>query len=225
MPSLTSPSITRNAAQARVRFQPVVHLVAGDMLGLAAEEMVEFEERVLFGPVTGRTPEMDAGAWLAERLVRVASAAWAEGTQGRPILVPAPMAALVDQNTAVACDAAVRRTTMCQQEFCLIFSDAAFSAEDVDSTSRVARLRKHGFRVGIDMRRSWQTGLNEAMRLMIDTIRVDADELEQSAELQEVVAVARATGILVVADNANWRDGDHLGDSGIDGAIAPRCDA
>ncbi|MFN4025581.1 MAG: EAL domain-containing protein [Hyphomonas sp.] len=225
MPSLTSPTTARATARSTIRFQPVVHLLAGDMLGVAVEEMVEFEERVSFGPVTGKTASMDPAAWLAERLVRVASAIWADGAQGRPILVPAPMAALVDQNTAVACDAAVRRTTLCQQEFCLVFSDAAFSAEDVDSTSRVARLRKHGFRVGIDMRRSWQTGLSDSMRLMIDTIRVDAGEIEQSAELQEIVAVARSAGILVVADNANWRDGSHLGSTGIDGAVAPRCDA
>lgn len=225
MPSLTSPSTARATARSTIRFRPVVHLQAGDMLGMAAEEMVEFEERVSFGAVTGKTENLEPSAWLAERLVRVASAIWADGAQGRPILVPAPMAALVDQNTAVACDAAVRRTALCQQEFCLIFSDAAFSAEDVDSTSRVARLRKHGFRVGIDMRRSWQTGLSDAMRLMIDTIRVDAEEIEQSAELQEIVAVARSAGILVVADNANWRDGNYLGSAGVDGAVAPRCDA
>lgn len=229
MPSLTTPSPCPDTGRAHVRFLPVMHLTAGDMLGMAAEEMLEFEERVSFGPVTGpatsAAKDADPASWLAGRLTRIASAAWADGALGRPIMVTAPMAALVDQNTGLVCDAAIRRTTMCQQEFCLMFSDAAFSAEDADCASRVARLRRHGFRVGIDMRRSWQTGLSESLRLMIDTIRVDAGALETSEELQEIVEVARQSGILVVADNASWRDGEYLEGTGISGGIAPRSDA
>lgn len=224
MTSLNIHAASPRLEQSRVRFLPVVHLLAGDSLGMAAEEAVEFEERVSFGPATVMA-ETDPAKWLAERLVRVASAACADGAMARPILVPAPMAALTNVNTAVACDAAVRRTTMCQQEFCLMFSDAAFAADAADSTSRVARLRKAGFRVGIDMRRSWHCALSDGLRLLIDTIRVDADALETSADLQETVMVARESGILVVADNASWRDGDFLEDTGVAGAIAPRTDA
>lgn len=225
MTSLDLHSATPRLEPSRVRLVPVVHLVAGDMLGMAAEEAVEFEERVSFGPAAASAPEADPAKWLAERLVRIASAAWNNNAMGRPILVPAPMTALAHANTAVACDAAVRRTTMCQQEFCLMFSDAAFAAESVDCTSRVARLRKAGFRVGIDMRRSWHTALSDGLRLMIDTIRVDADALETSADLQETVSIARECGILVVADNASWRDGDFLEQTGVSGAVAPRSDA
>lgn len=225
MPSLTTPTLTTRRINRQVRFLPVLHLLAGDMLGLAAEEALEYEERVSFGPVTGRTEAPNPAKWLASRLTRIASAAWAEGSSGRPILVAAPMAALADPNTALACDAAIRRTTMCQQEFCLMFQDAAFADENIDNTSRVARLRKAGFRVGIDMRQSWHAGLSESLRLMIDTIRVDAEELEASPDLQDIVLAARESGILVVADNASWRDGAVLEDTGISGAIAPRCDA
>lgn len=225
MTSLNTQSASPRLEQSRVRLVPVVHLVAGDTLGMSAEEPVEFEERVSFGPVTRSSTDPDAAKWLADRLGRIASAAWADGAAGSPILVTAPMAALGHPDTAVACDAAVRRTTMCQQEFCLMFSDTAFASETVDCTSRVARLRKAGFRVGIDMRRSWHTPLSESLRLMIDTIRVDADALEASPDLQEVVMIARECGILVVADNANWRDGDFLESTGVSGAIAPRTDA
>ena len=225
MTSLNTHSASPRLEQSRVRLLPVVHLVAGDMLGMVAEEAMEFEERVRFGPVTGSAADADPAKWLADRLGRVASAAWADGATGRPILVPAPLAALANANTAVACDAAVRRTTMCQQEFCLMFSDAAFAGETVDCSSRVARLRKAGFRVGIDMRQSWHTALSESLRLMIDTIRIDADALEASPDLQDIVMIARESGILVVADNANWRDGDFLEETGVAGAIAPRTDA
>jgi len=223
--SLNIHSASPRLEHSRVRLVPVVHLLAGDMLGMAAEEAMEFEERVRFGPVTASAADTDPAKWLADRLSRVASAVWAEGATGRPILVPAPLAALANVNTAVACDAAVRRTTMCQQEFCLMFSDAAFAGETVDCTSRVARLRKAGFRVGIDMRQSWHTTLSEGLRLMIDTIRIDADALETSPDLQDVVMIARESGILVVADNANWRDGEFLEETGVAGAIAPRTDS
>lgn len=210
-----------------VRFDAVMHLEAGDLLGVAAEEAMEFEERVSFGPVTGmaHTADADAASWLAERLVRVASAAYAQGATGRPILVSAPIAALADPNTAMACDAAIRRTAMCQQEFCLMFPDAAFSSETVDCTSRVARLRRCGFRVGIDMRRSWQTGLSESLRLMIDTLRIEAAAVHTSDELHEAAIAAAAAGILVVADNAAWREGPALAESGVTGAITPRSDS
>lgn len=225
MTALNTPAARTRPLPCPVRFQPVVHLVAGDMLGMAAEESVEFEERVSFGPTGVKLADADPAKWLAGRLERIASAAWAEAATGRPILVTAPMAALAHANTAVACDAAVRRTTMCQQEFCLMFSDAAFAAESVDCTARVARLRKAGFRVGIDMRRSWHTPLSEGLRLLIDTIRVDAEELEASGDLQDIVMIARESGILVVADNASWRDGSYLEETGISGAVSPRTDA
>ncbi len=208
-----------------VRFDPVMHLTDGDVLGVTAEGAHAFEERVRFGPVTGITPEPNAAAWLAERLMRVACAAHDEGVTGRPILVSAPMAALADPNAALACDAAIRRTTMCQQEFCLMFPDAAFAADPADATSRIARLRRCGFRVGIDMRKSWQTGLSESLRLMIDTLRIDAGAVHTADDLHEAAIAASASGIVVVADNAAWRDGASLAGCGVSGAVRPRGDA
>ena len=41
---------------------------------------------------------------------------------------------------------AVRRTVLCQQEFCLMFTDAAFAGDPADSTARIARLRKAGYK-------------------------------------------------------------------------------
>ena len=87
------------------------------------------------------------------------------------------------------------------------------------------RLRRAGFRVGIDMRRSWQTPLSESVRILIDTILVDADALETSVDLLEATQVARAAGILVVADQASWRDGPYLDRLGVAGAVAPQADA
>jgi hypothetical protein len=219
---------TKHVRQARtpaVRFRPVMHLMSGDSLGLVADEPVEFEERAAFGPAAAERPDTSPAKWLASRLERVASAACAEEQIHRPILVAAPMAGLADRDTALACDAAVGRTVLCQQEFCLMFSDAAFAGDPADAVTRIARLRRAGFRVGIDMRSSWQTPLSESFRILIDTLRVDADALETSDELCETVFAARASGILVVADHASWRDGAYLESLGIDAGVAPRADA
>lgn len=218
-------SLVQTSALARVRFKPVMHLMGGESLGLVADEPMEFEERVSFGPAAQEADTHSAAKWLAGRIERVASATCNAGQTHRPIMVAAPMACLADPDTAAACDAAVRRTILCQQEFCLMFSDAAFAGDPADSTARIARLRRAGFRVGIDMRYSWQTPLSESFRILIDTIRVDADALEVSNELCDVVEVAQAAGILVVADHANWRDGDYLNQLGVVGAVAPNADA
>lgn len=208
-----------------VRFKAVMHLLAGDSLGLVADEPMEFEERVSFGPAANDNDALNAAKWMAGRLERVASAVCAQELPHRPILVAAPMAGLSDPNTAAACDAAVRRTVLCQQEFCLMFTDAAFAGDPADATTRIARLRRAGFRVGIDMRHSWQTPMTDTFRILIDTIRVDADALEASNELCDVVMAAKAAGILIVADHANWRDGEFLRDIGVEGGVAPQTDA
>lgn len=206
-----------------VRFLPVMHLLGGDSLGLVADEPVEFEERAMFGRAPAEP--LNAARWMAGRLERVASAACAQEQAARPILVTAPMAALADPNTAMACDASVRRTVLCQQEFCLMFPDAALSGDPADAAPRLARLRRAGFRVGIDMRHSWQTAFSEGIRMLIDTIRVDADAVEASAELCKLTVAAHACGVMVVADHASWRDGDFLRNNGIAGAVAPLADA
>ena len=91
--------------------------------------------------------------------------------------------------------------------------------------TRIARLRRVGFRVGVDMRHSWHTPLTDSFRILIDTIRIDADALEASHELSEITQLAKAAGILVVADHANWRDGDFLAEMGVAGGVAPQTDA
>ncbi len=218
-------NLLRQARTPAVRFRPVMHLMSGDSLGLVADEPVEFEERAAFGPAAQGAAGASPARWLAGRLERVASAACAQEQIHRPILVAAPMAGLADPDTAPVCDAAVGRTVLCQQEFCLMFSDAALAGDPADSTARIARLRRVGFRVGIDMRSSWQTPLSESLRILIDTVRVDADALETSDALCETVSAARCSGILVVADHASWRDGAYLEALGVDAGAAPRADA
>ncbi len=208
-----------------VRFHPVLHLVDGDLRGMAAEEPFDFEERIVFGPHGVQRGADSPAAWLAARLRRIASGAVAGELSPRPILIDAPMAALADPDTALACDNAVRGTCLCQQEFCLVFPDAAFAGEAADAERRVVFLRKRGFRVGIDMRQSWHVHLNGALRLMIDTLRVDAGDVLADDTLAHRCEAAMAAGILVVADNARWQDAEALAERGVTTAAAPASDA
>ena len=219
----TSPQVQTLPAPA-IRFETVMDLATGDALGAAAELPFCFEDGASFGPVNTRRSEDNSAKWLADRLGEVASLAYDFRHDQRPIIVPAPVAALSNPDTAVACDVRVRRTTFCQQEFCLEFTDTAFAGDAADCTSRVAHLRRHGFRVSVDMRRSWQTPLAEGMRLLIDTLRVDARHLDDE-NLMETCEAAAAAGILVIAENANWRDANELSRLGISAGTRLRADA
>ena len=207
-----------------VRFEPVLDLSTGDALGMAAELPFCFEDGVSFGPARTSRSESNSAKWMADRLGEVASIAHDFRHDHRPIIVPAPVAALANPDTALACDARVRRTVLCQQEFCLEFTDAAFAGDAADCTGRVAHLRRHGFRVSVDMRKSWQTPLAEGMRLLIDTLRVDARHLDDE-DLMETCEAAAAAGIIVIAENANWRDANELGRLGISAGTRLRADA
>lgn len=206
-----------------IRFEPVLDLSSGEALGMAAELPFCFEEGPVFGPARARMPEANPAKWLAERVGEIASYAHEFRHDHRPIIVPAPISSLANPDTALACDARVRRTTLCQQEFCLEFADTAFAGDPADCTSRVAHLRRHGFRVSVDMRKSWATPIAEGMRLLIDTLRVDARHLDDD-RLVEACEVAASAGILVIAENASWRDAAYLSRIGIAAAVKPRAD-
>ncbi|WP_241762397.1 EAL domain-containing protein [Hyphomonas pacifica] len=167
----------------------------------------------------------DPARWLSDRLSEVASAAHQMDQRMRPIIVPSPMAALSHANTAIACDATIRRTTLCQQEICLEFEDAAFAGCPNDVVRHVAHLRRHGFRVSVDMRKSWQTPIGEGLRLLIDSLRVDARDLEMNEKLMDICEAASASGMLVIAENANWRDGEFLNRIGIHAGSKLRTDS
>ncbi len=218
-------STTHDIAPKPVRFRTVVQLKDGAFLGAEAETRFAFEDRVSFGPAGARQPVADPARWLATQISTVAQAAAHGAMLQRPILFSAPVAALAHSNTPVACSAAIRQTLLAPQEVCLVFPDTAFAGDPADSSSRVARLRRLGFRAGIDMRKSWQTALNDSLRLLIDIIRIDARQVENDRDLATISMTADAAGIHVIADNARWRDADDLCRAGVTAAISPRTDA
>jgi len=221
---LQTKIVAHSGQKVHLRFQPVMHVQDGSSYGAVCELSRQYEERVRFGPAISATTDDNPAKWLTDRLLEVASAAHSSDNRLRPIIVPAPSAALFDDNTAIGCDAVIRRTTLCQQEISLEFQDSAFAEGNRDVVHHVSNLRKRGFRVAIDMRKTWKTELRNGLGLLVDSIRVDASELCENEQLMDLCESASAAGILVIADQANWRDGDFLERIGVKAGVRMQSD-
>ena len=79
--------------------------------------------------------------------------------------------------------------------------------------------------MSIDARKAWNAKLSSALRITIDTYRINAECLESNSDLQEKCEIAAASGITVIAERARWRDADWLVDFGVEHAIRPKADA
>lgn len=212
-----------------IRFVPVMHLQTGQTHTLLAETDKRFEERAVFGRAAITTESGFGGSpspaeWLADQIEAIAIDAHYSIAE-RPVIVPAPLAAIADENVAMACDAAIRRTHLCPQEICIEISDSALAASSCDAQRAIEALRRRGFRVSLDATKSWQSPLSGAMRLLFESMRIDARHLSYEAALEDRVEAATASGMSVVAEHAAWRDGDYLGSLGIDYCLRPRLDA
>lgn len=208
------------------RFQVVRDLLSGEAASLIVQHREGFDERVRFGrfetPEDGVQP--DPALWLAERVERAAfSEAMAPGAF-RPIFVPAPDAAFEHENTPMACRAAVARSQLLPQEFCLEFTDAALVLAREEAERHVRAFRRRGFRVSLDLRRSQHSALSHALRLMLDTIRVRAEDIARD-EVSRTVEAAVAAGVCVIAEGPYWRDAEALARQGIAYALEPKADA
>jgi EAL domain-containing protein (putative c-di-GMP-specific phosphodiesterase class I) len=218
--------LASHSTTVRTRFVPVMHLTSGESVTLFAESEKRFEERAVFGRAARaaeRSEPASPSQWLAGQVERIANDAH-NRTDVRPVIIPAPLATLLDDDTALACDAAIRRTRLCPQEICIEIKDAALALPSKDAQTGIEALRRVGFRVSLDATRSWQAPLSTALRLLLDSIRIDASLLELEPELEKRVEAASACGMSVIAEKANWRDGDYLASMGIEYGMRPRAD-
>lgn len=210
----------------QIRFAPVLHLHSGEPVLQIAETVRQFDERPRFGPAFEAINQeaLDPATWLADQIEDIAQMAHDENDT-RPIIVPLPVPSLLHPDTAMACDAALRRTPLCPQEICFEVSDAALTLAQEEVHRGIEALRRCGFRVSVDATCSWQAPLSAALRLLLDNIRIDTRALENDAELEHRVEAAAASGMSVIAEHAAWRDADWLADLGVEFAIRPRADA
>lgn len=207
------------------RFLPIMDFASFDLVGLAHETDTAFDAPVAFGPVTGSAVSACPAEWLADVIETALGGANSLRRTVGPIHISAPSPALSHSDTPRLCEAAVRRARACPQEICLEFEDAAFFDCADEALERVSALRSHGFRVGIDARWSWQAVTTPPLRMLIDSVRVDAHQLDLEADLADRVESVAAEGISVIAEHARWRDAEPLKRAGVCLAVAPRADA
>lgn len=219
---------TAPTAAARNRLLPVMHLETGEAVLLFAETEKRFEERAVFGRTAAAAESSEAvspAQWMAGHIEAVAHDAHSRTTE-RPVIVELPLVALIDPDTAVACDAAIARTHLCPQEICLEIQDAALALPAArNAQERIEALRKCGFRVSLNATRSWQCPLSHSMRILLDSLRVDARKIEADEDLQDRIEAAASSGMLVIAEHANWRDSYYLGGLGVEYGFRMRADA
>jgi len=216
------------AATDRNRLLPVMHLETGEAVLLFAETEKRFEERAVFGRTALAAESSEAvspAQWMAGHVEAVAHDAHSRTTE-RPVIVELPLVALIDPDTAIACDAAIARTRLCPQEICLEIQDAALALPAARNAQEgIEALRKCGFRVSLNATRSWQCSLSHTMRILLDSLRVDARKIEGDEDLQDRIESAASAGMLVIAEHANWRDSYYLGELGVEYGFRMRADA
>ena len=223
----TQPAATVSAQKpAKLRLAPVVHLLSGEVVSAVAESQRQFEDRPQFGLASETVlKSANPAKWLAGQIEDLAELVGIVDTPARPLFLAAPLAAFSHSNTAIAADAAVRKTRLLAQEICLEFKDAAFVSGGTDCLRRVEALRRKGFRVSIDARQAWNSEPPRALHLLIDTIRVRADDIDACEDLATKIEIAAASGVAIIAEGARWRDGEMLANMGIDYGCRPRADA
>jgi hypothetical protein len=214
-------------ARPAARLLPVQHLVSGATCMLLSETSRDFEDRPRFGPAFQPTladsgSQASAAEWMAHSIARFAGLAEAEGL-ACPLLVPAPLAALLHDDTAMVCHAVVERMQWTPQDLFLDVSASSLLVEDV--LPRLAALRRLGFRLSISTRPAGPVRLASDRLDLIDSLRFDVRQLDSCPELIHLVEAARAGGTRLIAEHSAWRDGDWLARLGVHHAIRPRADA
>ena len=222
--SSRQPSIVPGADE--LRLSPVIHLTTGDIVNLVAETQFAFDDRVSFGAGGQLVSRISPALWLAHQVEAVARLAYDQPcSTARPIIIEAPIVALMHPDTPIACEAAAARSRICPQEICIEVDDASLAQSKADVLKSIESLRRRGFRVGVNATRSWCTPLDTRLRLLLDSVRVDARKVWVEADLLNRIEAASACGMAVIAEHARYRDGEKLAGVGIELGRAPKVDA
>lgn len=209
----------------RLRFQPVVRLDDGAPFGVQTESDIQFEDTARdFGCNYSET-QNSAGEWLGNLIERTARLARDTGNDARPISVSAPLAALTDRDAPMAAEAGAHRGGLLPQEIRIDFVDASLASLEDFAMDRVEAFRAHGFRVGLDARKTWHTPMSARARMTFEAILLDPNVLKRMEIPVSRVEIAAAEGVALIAENVHWRDAVELAAVGIHFAVAPRTDA
>ena len=202
------------------RLIDVYDLEFGKAVFLIAQNQTDFSDRARFGPRTQSPLQQNPAGWLAQNIEKIAQITHAHSAT-RPVLIPIPIAAVMDENCVTACHAALSGSPLCPQEVCLELDDATVTLMGNALNPILEALLRHGFRIGINASVTATAPLSEGLRLLVDTYRVDVRCLDRDRTLQDRIEAAAATGLSIIAENARWRDGPFLAQLGIQYALSP----
>jgi hypothetical protein len=209
----------------RMRLEPIIRLSDGMPDGMNARIDPAHEDMCTFrtGPSDGY---VSAAAWTRVAIEMSIDLANERGEELRPISILLPMAALKDPDLALACEAGASRVRALPQEIRLDVLDGPLWAEGAEGFDVLERLRKRGFRLGLDARQSWRTPMGALARELFEAVRVSSQDLAHAEDgLATKVEASAAAGIKIIAENARWQDAARLLGQGVGYALAPRADA
>lgn len=207
------------------RFDPVVHITTGEPVALISRGMRRYGDAARFSANGFEAPADMPADWLAEELERVVTEALSQDLPTRPIHIATPSPALLDPTARGACLDVLHRVRACAQEIVLEFDDWVLGAERRDLVFGLSRFKSVGFRLSIDATASWQMRSSEAIRVMIDSVRVSARALFGDSSLAAHCHQLSLCGIDLIVDGARWRDAGDLAEMGALYASRPRADA
>ena len=215
-----SPKAGRNP---RVRFSQIVSLSGGENEGAAAQTDLAYEEHAFFGFARGEEFSCPA-SWLGQLIERAGRKATMRGLRGRPIAVCAPSAALAHPDAPMAAEACAARANLCPQEFRLEFADCALVDEEYSALDNLYGFYHRGFRIGIDARTSWASPFDTDARMLIEAVRLDARMVDEVRFDEDRLDAALGAGVMLYAENMQWRDAEKMLSMGITHALDPRPD-
>lgn len=202
-----------------------MHIVTGERVATLCEGERRFDDAARFTSQGFCPPATSPGDWLAGQIESVVRAAECEDNIARPLHVAAPAPALIDPAARGACLDALHRVRGCAPEITLEFDDWVLGAQRRDLVFGLSRYKSVGFRISVNATANWQMRSSEAVRLLIDSVRVSAPALFADAELAARCHEIALEGTDIIVDRPRWRDAAALGDLGVLYASRPLADA
>lgn len=187
--------------------------------------MRQYGDAARFSASGFEPPQTLPSDWLSEALENVVSTAQTLNLPTRPLHVATPSPALMDPAARGACLDTLHKLKVCTQEITLEFDDWVLGAERRDLIFALSRFKSVGFRLSINATSNWQMRSCEAVRLLVDSVRVSARALFEDPDLSAHCHALSLDGIDLIVDGARWRDAGDLGEFGALYATNPRADA
>lgn len=210
----------------QLRTVPCLHLPSGDMVGAFVNSSYAFEDQARLSFTSAAKQSVCAEDWLYDQITSLDMHCQSLDVITRPLVLPAPdIAVNMPDRMIEACRHAVAQTRFCPQELSVELAGSAVATSPQNAVDFIHTFRRNGFRISIDARRHWDIELSPATFLMIDTLRFDASHLGTCETLDDVISIAANAGVVIVAENAHWRDAEQLESLGVLYAIAPKADA